>query len=197
MQTLIESLKHYNPSDSQEALDRATMIAFLQSGQNCFARTNPWAHFTGSALLTDRRGTKVLLNHHKSLNCWLQFGGHADGNPEMMDVARRELEEESGLATIEPVLESIFDIAIVAVPYNPMKKESAHLHYDVRYLFRLTTDNEDFTVSDESISMRWCNYDEALKLTGSGSVARMLGKWASGSIDSKTPLLSCANVISP
>jgi len=32
---------------------------------------------------------------------WLQFGGHADGNPDMLSVAKREAEEESGLKDIQ------------------------------------------------------------------------------------------------
>ena len=74
-------------------------------------------------------------------------------------------------------VEGILDIDIHGIPYNAKKAEPAHLHYDVRYLFRLMNDNDNFTVSDESLAMRWCGFDEAVALTGPGSVARMLSKW--------------------
>ncbi len=173
-------LKHFEkhqPFDDKEKADLAAMKIFLQSGADCFARTHLPGHFTGSALLINHTGDKVLLNHHKSLNFWMQFGGHADGNNDLFDVARRELEEESGFTDFEDVLPGILDVDIHGIPYNAKKGEPAHLHYDVRYLFRLTVDNDNFTVSDESLAMRWCSYDEALALTGPGSIARLLKKW--------------------
>lgn len=177
MYDLLTALSGHNPTDDKEKLDRDAMIEFLQSGQDCFVRTNPWAHFTGSALLVNAAMDKVLLNHHKALNFWLQFGGHADGNPDLFDVASRELEEESGFVNFEPVIEGIFDLDIHPIPYNAKRAEPAHLHYDIRYIFRLMDADESFHLSDESIDMRWCGYDAALALTGPGSVARMLSKW--------------------
>jgi len=174
---LESSLLSYNPASEHEDIDRVSMLAPLRSGQPCFDRNNPWAHFTGSALLLSYDLKKVLLNHHKFLNMWLQFGGHADGNPDLLDVARREVMEESGFTKISPVAEGIFDLSVHAVPENIARKESAHLHYDVRYLFRLDTAEDNFQISDESIDLRWCDYDQAIALTGDGSVKRMLDKW--------------------
>lgn len=175
--TLLKNFENHKPIDAKEKTDLAAMIAFLQEGGDCFARTHLPGHFTGSALLINRTGDKVLLNHHKSLNFWMQFGGHADGDSDLFAVARREVQEESGFMEIAPVVDGILDIDIHGIPYNAKKAEPAHLHYDVRYLFRLTNDNDNFTVSDESLAMRWCGFEEAVALTGPGSVARMLSKW--------------------
>ena len=172
-----QSLENYKPSDDNEAVDRLSMLKFLASNQDCFVRTNPWAHFTGSALLMNKAGDKVLLNHHRFLNMWLQFGGHADGEPDLFAVARREVAEESGFDDVMPVIDGIFDVSIHGVPYNHAKAESSHLHYDVRYFFRLNNDDESFKISDESHDLRWCTYDEALALSGPGSIKRMLDKW--------------------
>ena len=38
-----------------------------------------------------------MLTHHKKLGCWLQPGGHADGDSDVAAVSLREAEEESGL----------------------------------------------------------------------------------------------------
>ena len=174
---MLTHFENHHPSDDKEKTDLAATIAFLQSATDCFERTHLPGHFTGSALLINRTGDKVLLNHHKSLNFWMQFGGHADGNADLFDVARRELEEESGFTAFEAAIPHILDIDIHAIPYNAKKGEPSHLHYDVRYLFRLTGDDENFTVSDESLAMRWCRYEEALALTDEGSIARLLRKW--------------------
>lgn len=174
---LLKNLLCHTPADVKEEADLAAMRAFLNAGGDCFARTHLPGHFTGSALLLNRAGDRVLLNRHKALGFWMQFGGHADGCADLLDVARRELCEESGLSAIMPVRESIVDIDIHPIPYNAKKAEPAHLHYDVRYIFRLQDDNDNFVISDESADMRWCDYQEALSLTGPGSIARLLSKW--------------------
>jgi 8-oxo-dGTP pyrophosphatase MutT (NUDIX family) len=173
MQTLLS----YQPADAHEAADRRAMIALLEAGGPCFERAHLWAHFTGSALLTDRAGTLVLLNHHRVLDRWMHFGGHADGDPDLLAVAARELAEESGIATAVPACGGIFDIDIHPIPYRADKAEPAHLHYDVRYLFRMT-DDTPFAASDESVALRWCGYEEARRLVAdSPSLLRMLDKW--------------------
>lgn len=174
---LRQDLQSHLPHDDKEKVDLVAMISFLESTPDCFHRHHRPGHFTGSALLVNRSGTQVLLNHHRALNTWLQFGGHADGDPNLFAVAWREVQEESGFDRIEQVMNHIFDIDIHPIPYNARKGESAHLHYDVRYLFRLGTDDDMFRISPESIDLRWCSYDEALALTGPGTVARMLEKW--------------------
>lgn len=173
---LLSALQSHNPADAQEAADLQAMISFLQSGQDCFSRANLWAHFTGSALLVNAAGDKVLLNHHRALDRWLHFGGHADGLPDLFAVARRELAEESGVTACVPMVAGIFDVDIHPIPYSAKKGEPAHLHYDVRYLFRMTDDSA-FAVSDESVAARWCGYEEAKALTASATFARMLDKW--------------------
>lgn len=166
----------HRAADAQEDCDRRAMIAFLQSGQDCFVRANLWAHFTGSALLVNAAGDRVLLNHHRALDKWLHFGGHADGDPDLFAVAQRELQEESGVTAFEPLLPGIFDVDIHPIPYNAKKGEPAHLHYDVRYLFRMT-DESGFVISDESVALRWCGYEEAKALAQSAVFTRMLDKW--------------------
>lgn len=171
------ALSEHTPYDAKEECDLAAMIAFLDAGGDCFERTHLPGHFTGSALLVNKDASRVLLNHHRALDFWMQFGGHADGSADLFDVARREVQEESGFLNIVPLQQTMLDVDIHAIPYNARRGEPAHLHYDVRYIFRLDQDDENFTLSEESLNLRWCDYQEALALTGPGSVARLLSKW--------------------
>jgi hypothetical protein len=95
-------------------------------------------HFTGSALVTNARGDKVLLMRHKYIGRWMQFGSHADGDPDLSKVALREASEESGFRQHKcSVLGGLFDIDIHPIPANPKKNEPAHEHFDLRYLLEL------------------------------------------------------------
>ncbi len=134
------------------------MLRFLRSTPDCFERSNKEGHFTGSAWLVNPAGDKALLTLHRKLKRWMQTGGHADGDTNLLGVALREATEESGIGGICPVSEEIFDIDIHEIPGRPAAKETAHLHYDVRYLLRAP--HEHFCISDESDDLAWWNRHE-------------------------------------
>lgn len=170
----------YVPSNGEEENHKQSIFKLLSVGERCFYRDHfDPGHITGSGLLISHNHQRVLMNHHKSLNKWLCFGGHADGDQDVMRVAMREVNEESGIQEIEPVVGSIFDVDVHAIPFNPKKGEPAHAHYDIRYIFRVASpEAENFNISDESVSLRWCSFDEARSLIdGEASMGRLLSKW--------------------
>jgi 8-oxo-dGTP pyrophosphatase MutT (NUDIX family) len=117
----------------------------------CFLRSNLEAHFTGAAWLVSGDGRHALLTHHRKLNRWLQPGGHADGDTDLMRVALREAEEESGLPDLE-IEPGIFDLDRHWIPEH--KDVPGHWHYDVRFVVR-ARGSEQFVVSGESHALAW------------------------------------------
>jgi 8-oxo-dGTP pyrophosphatase MutT (NUDIX family) len=177
---MLEALEKYTPSDAEKN-HWSDIRALIENHLGCFDRTyfNP-GHITGSALLVSADGSCILMNHHKFLNIWICFGGHADGETDILNVARREVIEESGIADIEPVITDIFDVDIHPIPFNAKKNEPPHKHFDIRYLFRVrNVVNENFALSDESCNLRWCSYEEARKLASHNDAGmhRLLDKW--------------------
>lgn len=173
-------LAAHTPFDSSEADDIAATRDLIRNYSDSYYRThfNP-GHVTGSGLLLSHDRQRVLLNHHKFLNIWIGFGGHADGERDIFSVCRREIIEESGIENIEPLTESIVDVGVHSVPDNPKKGEPAHKHFDIRYIFRVKNPaNENFIMSDESVNMRWCGFDEAMALVNANDkICRLLKKW--------------------
>jgi len=174
---LRKSIENHKPSDAKEREDCRKFIDLLNAGGRCFYRDHfvP-GHVTGSALLISRDKSHVLMNHHKSLNKWLCFGGHADGHEQALEVAMRECMEESGIENISPWPDTIVDIDVHLIPENAKKAEPAHYHYDARYIF-FCNDNEDFALSDESSDLRWCDYNTAMDLVSDTTMRRLLTKW--------------------
>ena len=72
------------------------MVSFIESHTDCFEGSVSRGHITGSAWLMDENYERALLTHHRKLDRWLQPGGHADGQSDVLAVAMREAEEESG-----------------------------------------------------------------------------------------------------
>jgi 8-oxo-dGTP pyrophosphatase MutT (NUDIX family) len=151
-QTLIDQLRAHQPASEGERQMLARMIAFAESHEDCCSRSLLIGHMTGSAWVVDHSRSLALLTHHRKLNKWLQLGGHADGNPDLLAVARREVEEESGLTEITPLSEGPFDIDVHSIPARGSEPE--HFHFDVRFLFAVNS-NHPLTVSDESHSLAW------------------------------------------
>lgn len=175
-QNLITDIENFQTTDTIESAHKAAILDLLHSTDGCFERHNFPGHVTGSALLVSPDGQQALLTHHRILNRWFQFGGHADGQVDIREVALREAQEESGITEIEFIVPDILDIDVHEIPANPKKNEPAHLHYDIRYLLRAR--RMDFAVTTESHSLRWFRRDELGELDLDASVWRIIDKWA-------------------
>jgi 8-oxo-dGTP pyrophosphatase MutT (NUDIX family) len=170
---LLEKLRAYADYWKEESETTGRFIQFVEKHPDCFERTLPIGHITGSAWLLHPAGTQVLLTHHKKLNIWVQLGGHADGNDDILKAALNEAIEESGIEEIVPLSRQIFDIDIHRIPER--KNEPAHYHYDVRFAFKSLS--EDYVVSEESHDLEWVNIGQLEKYTSEPSMLRMKAKW--------------------
>lgn len=183
MTDLLTLLRQHNPADTNEADMKARTIAFVETfaetNPNCFERALLEGHITGSAWITSPNGEQVLLIHHRKLDRWFQPGGHADGNPDVANVALREAEEETLLPGIKLVSSAIFDIDIHTIPARNDRSDAAvpeHLHYDIRFLFTASDDAAVGGESREVKAIRWLLLDEAEQLSDSESISRMIRK---------------------
>ena len=171
---IIQELRAYGQRWPGEVDVAQRFIAFLEANPDAFKRKLTTGHVTGSAWVVNRAGTHVLLTHHKKLGIWVQLGGHADGDSNVYRVARREAQEESGLDGLRPEDSGLFDIDVHQIPARG--KESAHFHWDLRYIFR-TTGSEVFRLNAESHELRWVEISGLQELTQEESMLRMARKW--------------------
>ncbi len=176
---LLTQLAHFEKANAS-ASEREHVRAFrklLKKAPICFDRTYFPGHFTGSAVITTGTYDKILLTHHRKLNRWLQLGGHADGESQLFDVARREGLEESGLSELQsPIVDpdhALFDVDIHAIPARGTEPE--HFHFDARYLFSTETP-ERILLSDESTDLKWFTLREASERITEASLMRILRK---------------------
>jgi len=184
---LIQKLEAYSPEFEEEKEFRARFLSFVKNNKNCFERSLLEGHVTGSSWIVNKDRTKALLTHHFKLDKWLQLGGHADGESDIIKVATTEALEESGLKSVKLVSENIFDIDIHTIPER--KNVPEHLHYDVRFLFE-ADESEKVIVSNESNDVKWLTNDELQeKCKGDESILRMVVKVQKGSPLSKAPFI--------
>lgn len=176
MFNLEQELKKYIPYNEDEKINVQKTLQFLLTNSNCYDRSNLFGHISASAFVVDREGN-ILLNQHKIINMWFQFGGHCDGETDCISVAKRELMEESGIENCEIYQNSIFDVDCHIIPANPNKNEPEHYHYDIRFLF--ITNQKNFKITHESNNIKWFTIDEAFKVVDKQDIGicRMITKY--------------------
>lgn len=178
----------FDAKSEQAVLDR--FVSFIEATPDCFERTSPLGHITGSALVVSPTLDQVLLTLHGKLNLWLQLGGHADGDPRVHEVALREAIEESGLTAVGFLpYESLMPGTVAAeladrdpVPFDfdhhdvPARKtDPAHVHYDVRYLL-VADPSAPILITEESKDLRWFTLPMARAATTEPSMTRQFDK---------------------
>ena len=114
-ESVIRSLKKYNTAFAEEKLFVPQFLELLNHA-DAFQRHHLPGHITGSSWILDQSRQYVLLVHHGTLNKWLQPGGHADGEEDVLNVALREAQEETGLKHFKLLQEEIFDLDIHPIP---------------------------------------------------------------------------------
>jgi 8-oxo-dGTP pyrophosphatase MutT (NUDIX family) len=172
---LAELLANYHSTDPHQQECKQKMLEFLSSSSNCFSRENKVGHFTASAFVINKQSDKFLLMHHAKLDKWLQLGGHCDGDPDILSVAIKEAQEESGCREIRPISAEVFDLDIHSIPV--IANIASHLHYDVRFLLQIGDDSM-IKPNKESKDLKWFSVKDLLP-TKSTSILRMKEKWRS------------------
>jgi 8-oxo-dGTP pyrophosphatase MutT (NUDIX family) len=153
---------------------REKMVELLDHTPGCFDRGCFPAHFTGSALVVSADGSRALLHHHRKLDRWLQFGGHCDGDENVLRVAQREALEEAGIEGLIVASARPFDLDIHKIPAH--RDEPEHFHYDVRYVL-IAPDNAQEVLSTESHELRWFTADELRVFPLDAGLRRLVNKW--------------------
>jgi 8-oxo-dGTP pyrophosphatase MutT (NUDIX family) len=170
-ESVVRSLKKYNTAFTEENLFVPKFLELLNHA-DAFQRYHLPGHITGSSWILDQSRQHVLLVHHGTLNKWLQPGGHADGEENVLNVALREAQEETGLKHFKLLQEEIFDLDIHPIPARGDFPD--HLHYDIRFLFEADR-NEQIVVSDESHDIAWLALSQ-LNTLNNPSLMRMANK---------------------
>lgn len=158
----LAEIKAYEPSNEQEMNDKAVIIEYIENFRhNILTRENEIAHMTSSGLILNEKLDKILMIHHNIYNTWTWTGGHADGDANMLDIALKEAQEETGVHNIKPFSKNMASIDILPV-YGHMKRGkyvSAHLHLNTSYVLIASEDETLVLNEDETSGVGWVEVD--------------------------------------
>ena len=188
-QPLLSLLERYERHFADEADVVSRIRKLVSERPDCFVRSCRPGHVTASAWIVSPGGHQCLLTHHRLLEIWVQLGGHADGQCDVLQAALREAREESGIqhfeprtidgscSGAEPVLPLDVDIHTIPARYDHdgTLVEDEHEHHDIRFML-VADPNATLRVSSESHDVRWIASSELRRFTEEESVLRMLRK---------------------
>lgn len=148
---------------------------FVSQHINCFDRSLKPGHVTGSAWVLNPAHDHVLMMHHRKLDLWLQPGGHADGDPDMLRVVLKETAEESGVDErhLRLFSDRIFDVDVHTV--HESAHDFRHEHFDIRFLLEID-DTIPIPGNDESHQIGWVPLGQVSRLNNALSLRRMVQK---------------------
>ena len=156
-----EQILNYIPFNEQEERDKKLLLEWL-SEPDVFERKNERAHFTASAWVVNPERTKVLMIYHNIYDSWAWIGGHADGEEDLLAVAKREAREESGITDIKAISEEIASVEILTVSGHEKhgKYVPSHLHLNATYFFEAPEEQELYVKPDENSGVMWMDMDD-------------------------------------
>jgi 8-oxo-dGTP pyrophosphatase MutT (NUDIX family) len=152
---LLASVDRRPAGDARESHSLDEVRRQLRTLRAPFDRSAGPVHVTASGIVVGTRG--VLLHRHRRLHRWLQPGGHLEPGEWPQDAARRECEEETGLAVRHP------ESGPLLVHVDVHDAADGHVHLDLRYLL-VGPDLDPAPPPVESQEVAWFPWVEAAAL---------------------------------
>ena len=167
MNKLRREIEEYKPYNEQEEQDKKVILKYIDTFDDVLTRNNEFGHFTASSWVLNKDKTKVLMIYHNIYKSWAWTGGHSDGDSNLLNVAIREVKEETGVKDVKPISDDIFSLEIICVNGHVKRGKyvSSHVHLNVTYLLEADEDEELKIKEDENSGVRWVDIDKAVELS--------------------------------
>ena len=163
----IELIKKYKPCNEQEEKDKELMLKYINTFDDVLTRNNEICHFTASNWIVNKDRTKVLMVYHNIYKSWAWTGGHADGDCDLIHVALKEANEETGLTNLKVISDGIFSLQILTVDSHIKRGKfvASHLHLDCCFLVEADQNEKLRIKDDENSGVKWVDNNKAVELT--------------------------------
>ncbi len=161
MNNIIDNIKSFKSNIVQEISDKDIILFHLENNPKCFTRESTTAHITTAAWVVNKTWDKVLMVYHNIYKSYSWTGGHADGDKNLLNVAIKEVEEETGLSKLKIISEKPISLEILTVDGHIKRGSyvSSHLHLNISYLFEADAQDKLRVKPDENSDVKWLPLD--------------------------------------
>lgn len=165
--SLLEELESYKPYDELEAITIESIKQFLEAfGDFAYSRDCLPGHMSTLVWVVNPQRTKTLLGYHNLYKTFTWFGGHADGEKDLLKNAKKEMEEETGISEFKVLNDGKpVDYVVLKVLSHTKngKKIPDHLHFAAGYIFEVSEDKIYRIAEGENSAIKWINNENILK----------------------------------
>ena len=153
-----EPLAAFVPGDAREAEEQRMMLETIaRLGDAVLTRECALAHMTASSIIVSPDRRRTLMAFHRIYQSWAWTGGHADGETNFEQTARREAAEETGIRALRRLGDGIASMEILPVWAHVRRgrEVGSHLHLNVSYLFEADDTLPLRMAPDENSAVGW------------------------------------------
>ena len=164
---LKEQIEGFEPYNEQERADKEIMLNLIDTYKDVLTRENKVCHFTASNWIVNKERTKVLMAYHNIYQNWAWTGGHCDGDSDLLRVALKEAQEETGIENFKVLSNGIYSLQIVSVDSHIKRGKyvPTHLHLDACFLLEADENEEVRAKLDENSGVKWIDIEKAVEIT--------------------------------
>ena len=159
----VEDILNFKPFCVQEEKDKNIIVDLLkQYKDELLYRESKLFHITTSGFTMNETMDKTLMVYHNIYDSWAWIGGHADGEADLLSVAMREVQEETGVVTVNPLSLEPISIDILTTSGHIKRGEyvSSHLHLNVSYIVTADEKQQIRVKPDENSGVKWIPINE-------------------------------------
>lgn len=162
-------IKGYKPLTPEDQVIKENLMAYVETfGHEVLYRRSTMAHLTASTVILNQSLEKMLMIHHKIYDTWTWQGGHADGEDDLLKVALKEAEEETGLqrtSVIQRDGQAIYrwDILPVQGHWKKGHYVAPHLHLNIAFILMAKEEDALKLNKEETSGLGWVPLDEVEK----------------------------------
>lgn len=162
---VFSQIEGYRPRSPQEEQERLVLLQYLDTFPNLLTRENPFAHLTSSSWILNRAHDRVLMVYHNIYQSWSWTGGHADGDPDLLAVAVREAQEETGVQSLSPLSREAASLDVLPVwgHFKRGKYVVPHLHLNLTYFLETDDSIPLHCKPDENSGVNWFSPEKAVE----------------------------------
>ncbi len=173
-----EAFARYPADGEQEKADQREIMALISAhGDGLLTRDCERRHLTASGFIVNEACTHALMVYHNIYKSWSWTGGHADGEDDLLSVAMREAQEETGAEVISPLPEAIsLDILPVFGHFKRGKYVLPHMHLNLTYLLIAKEDAALAVKPDENSGVKWIAFEDLPREVSEPPMLAIYGK---------------------